>query len=277
MPDVTLYATPNFVPLTSANRVVQSLWIGELSPLEWVCMRSFVRCGHEFHLYMYEPASKAPSGVIIKDAREILPPERVFRNQHGSGKGSFAGFSDLFRYHMLLNRGGYWVDMDVFCLRPFDFAAPYVFGAEDKPVATGVIKTPRDCELMRRVCQAADEVDVSALRWTELCEVLTQQVTELDLLKYVLPSEVFSPLVWHEAPAYVVGKKRFVSNSRSRAVHLYHEMWRRNKIDKWVSQGPDSVLEILKRETDLSDMDDGGPSWRTKRGWTGWLPWRRAG
>ena len=106
--------------------------------LEIVCF-----AGHPYHLYTYDPIDNVPDGVALQDAGQILPQSLIFRNQNGQGKGSMAAFSDLFRYKLLLDRGGWWVDTDVFCLKPFDFAAPYVFGAEDKPVASGVIKMPR--------------------------------------------------------------------------------------------------------------------------------------
>jgi hypothetical protein len=260
------------------NRVIQSLWIGDISPLEWACMQSFVRCGHEFHLYVYDPIPAAPAGVVMRNAREILPAKRVFRNRRGIGKGSFAGFSDLFRYTLIYDRGGWWVDMDVFCLRPFQFSAPYVLGSEDKPVATGVIKAPRGCQLMRQAIYNAEQIPPASVKWNELGNVLGHAVADLRLMHYVLPSETFSPLVWHETPDYVRGNRRFTPSKRNYAVHLYHEMWRRNKIDKWLSHGPDSVLEILKKQANLAELADACPSRRSNSepSWAAWLPWRRA-
>jgi Glycosyltransferase sugar-binding region containing DXD motif len=256
--------------LDDPNRVVRSLWIGKLSPLERLCMESFVRQGHEFQVFMYEPADDLPPGVVVRDAAEILPAESIRQNQLGQGKGSFAAFADLFRYRMLHDLGGWWVDMDVFCLRPFTFAAPYVLGAEDKPVANGVIKVPPGCELMRRICEDAAKIDLATVLWNETGDIVGQAVADLELMHFVLPAEVFSPIVWHELPAYVRGKKRFQPLERSHAVHLYHEMWRRKKLNKWVRHGRHSVVEILKRHAGMTDPR------RTGHGWTRWLPWRRA-
>ena len=189
------------------NRIVSALWIGELSPLERLCMSSFVQAGHEYHLYTYEAMAGLPAGVKLCDAGEILPHETVFRNQRGKGKGSFACFSDLFRYKLLWERGGWWVDTDVFCLRAFDFAAPYVFGAEDKPVASGVIKMPPKSELARRCYDDARGVDHAQVVWNELSDIFASAVAELDLLGYVLEPEVFSPIAWFEVPDYVQGRR----------------------------------------------------------------------
>ena len=278
--DMIPFAAPSGAkfPMEEANRIVRSLWIGDLSPLEWVCMQSFVRCGHEFQLFMYQPTDKVPAGVVVRDAHEILPAGRVFQNRLGKGKGSFAGFSDLFRYHMLRQLGGWWVDMDVFCLAPFDFSAPFVLGAElDKPVATGVLKTPAGSELMQKVCRKAEAVDPSRVLWNELCDCLTQSVSELGLLRHVLPVETFSPIVWNQIPDYVRGRRQFVPEGQTLAVHLYHEMWRRHKLDKWACHGPNSVLEILKRHAGIDPLDAmPGVAPAAKSVWSRWLPWRRA-
>ena len=63
---------------------------------------------------------------------------------------SYAGFSNYFRYTLLLERGGWWVDTDLICLRPFDFDDEYVFSSQLAPpgdgggeqVNVGAIKAP---------------------------------------------------------------------------------------------------------------------------------------
>jgi hypothetical protein len=220
---------------------------------------------------MYEPATDVPAGVVVRDAAEILPATRIMPNQLGQGKGSFAAFADLFRYQMLYDLGGWWVDMDVFCLKRFTFDAPYVLGAEDKPVANGVIKVPRGCEMMARICRDARQIDLAKVLWNETGDVVGRAVADLGLMRYVLPSETFSPIVWHELPNYVRGKNRFVPDERSYAVHLYHEMWRRKKLDKWANHGPHSVVEILRRRAGMPARE------RQAAGLFRWLPWRRAG
>ena len=123
---------------------INALWIGQLSPVERLCLGSFATQGHPVHLYAYDEIENLPEGVTIQDATQILPRELIFTNQLGKGKGSLAAFSDLFRFKLLLDRGGWWVDADIFCLKPFHFTAPYVFGFEANNVASGVIRMPRD-------------------------------------------------------------------------------------------------------------------------------------
>src|SRR5215216_3083614 len=112
----------------ASNRIIQGLWIGpELSVMEQLSASSFLRNGHEYHLYVYDEMRNVPEGTVVKAASEILPSSSIFQYKH---QASYAGFANFFRYKLLLERGGWWADTDIVCLRPFDFAAPYVFASE---------------------------------------------------------------------------------------------------------------------------------------------------
>ncbi len=98
--------------------VFQTFWYGSaLSPYEMFCLRSFVDHGHHVDLYTYDHALEVPAGVTRRDAAEVLPQTDVFVYQHdGFGKGSPSAFSNVFRYQLLRDRGGWWIDTDVVCL-----------------------------------------------------------------------------------------------------------------------------------------------------------------
>jgi len=103
--------------------VIQSLWIGDaLSNIERLCVQSFLNHGHEFHLYTYADVAGVPEGAVIKDGNEILP----YRQLTCGKVRHIASLSDYFRYALLNLKGGYWVDMDIVCLRPFDLPGPVV-------------------------------------------------------------------------------------------------------------------------------------------------------
>ena len=106
--------------------LVQSLWVGnDLSLLEIYSIRSFLKLGYKFHLYIYDPIKNIPKGVVIKDANEIMPRKLIF-----TLKDAYLPFSDIFRYKMLYEKGNYWVDVDLIALRKFDFKEPFVFSSE---------------------------------------------------------------------------------------------------------------------------------------------------
>jgi mannosyltransferase OCH1-like enzyme len=102
--------------------IVQGLWVGgALSTMERLSISSFLANGHDYHLYVYRDVSGVPEGATIRDASTIVSESRI---------GNFswlAEFSDLFRYALLLERGGIWADLDVICLRPFRIRAEYLF------------------------------------------------------------------------------------------------------------------------------------------------------
>lgn len=74
------------------------LWVGnQLSPIEQLCMKSFLYHGHQVDLYAYTDIKGVPSGVNMCDANEIVESEKVFKHM-----GSYAAFADLFRWALLL-------------------------------------------------------------------------------------------------------------------------------------------------------------------------------
>lgn len=96
----------------STSNTVHGLWIkGGLSSLELLTVYSYCAQGYQFVLWTYNDPGlyNLPEGASVADAREVLPENRVFcykySNQFGHGKGSYAGFSDIFRYKLLYEKG----------------------------------------------------------------------------------------------------------------------------------------------------------------------------
>jgi hypothetical protein len=108
--------------------VIQSLWVGgRLSAMERLCISSFLRNGHPFHLYVYQETAGIPPGTVVLDGNAILPASRIFTYREHK---TYAGFANFFRYKLLLESGGWFVDADLVCVKPFDFAEDYVFSSE---------------------------------------------------------------------------------------------------------------------------------------------------
>ena len=114
------------------ERRVHMLWIGpQIGLMEQLTVASFLDFGYDVHLWLYSETSRSnvPDAVKLMDANTVIPSEEVFYyrkgSQFGTGKGSVAGFSDIFRYKLLHDYGGWWVDMDVTCLKAFDVETPY--------------------------------------------------------------------------------------------------------------------------------------------------------
>lgn len=179
--------------IAESNRIIQSLWIGgELSIMELLTLKSFIAQGHEFHLYVYsKPSTPIPNEVVLKDANEILNENFVFSykntNQFGHGKGSVSGFSDIFRYKLLYDKGNWWVDMDVTCLKPISITQPYFFRDHHELLAVGnVMKAPKSSELMAYCFERAiHEVDENNLDWHRPINILNDGIKKYNLEGYV--------------------------------------------------------------------------------------------
>ena len=118
---------------------VNGFWIGELGDLQLLSMESFIKQGHKYLLWSYDVKKTkkiVPKGVIVEDANEILDKKYIFR--HWSG--NLATFADIFRYKLLYERGGWWVDLDLICLKALPSDIKYFYGGE-RVKLTGAFKS----------------------------------------------------------------------------------------------------------------------------------------
>ena len=98
-------------------QVFQGFWHGRpLNPILLACLTSFIKRGHEFHLYTYDEL-QVPTGVKLKSAEAVLPRESMFSFVNpDTQEMDFGPFSDLFRFKLLMLKGGWWSDVDCICL-----------------------------------------------------------------------------------------------------------------------------------------------------------------
>jgi hypothetical protein len=202
--------------------------------MEILSIRSFLYHGHNYRLYAYEPVVNLPEGAIACDASEILPASSIF--QYTDFK-SYAGFSNLFRYKLLLERGGWWVDTDVVCLRPFDFSAPYVFASEiiknGAVPASAVIKCPPDSDPMAYAWRVSASKDTALLKWGETGPKLVAEViARFSLEAFLHPPLVFCPVSCHDWETLLAREHVLSCDQASHSIHLWNEMWRRHGRDK---------------------------------------------
>jgi hypothetical protein len=228
---------------------VQSLWIGpRLSILEQLVIRSFLANGHDFHLYAYESIAGIPEGTTVLDGGRILPSSRIFRY---TGNGSFAGFANFFRYKLLLETGGWWVDMDTVCLRPFNFDTEYVVSSEmhaGAPVIDiAALKAPRGAPLTEYAWGVCQSKDPKALRWGETGpRLLAEAVQHCGIAHYVRAPETFCPVPYRAWDSVLSPDANLDFGPDTYAVHLWHELWRNCGQDKDTSYPAGCFFERLK-------------------------------
>ena len=254
--------------------IIQSLWIGDpLSNLEKLCAESFLDNGHEFHLYVYDDVGGIPDGVTVKDGNEILPATRIFHNK----RSSVAPFSDLFRFALLARKGGWWVDMDTICIKPFDFDDEIVFPyCRDLSVAIAPIKFPKGHFLMTELENACTHFTKPAVWDTPadrrrkralilqknnlphmaFYEQLGRAIKHYQLEKHGKAPEVFMSIT-------DVGWCLFGGNLSSRldfhpqtyALHFTNSiLTNENNLDKNAIYPDDSIYEFLKQKHGIANL-----------------------
>lgn len=230
--------------------VIQSLWIGpRLSTMERLSVFSFLDQGHEYHLYTYEDVAEIPRGAVVRDAREILPASAIFQY---ADYETYSGFSNFFRYKLLIERGGWWVDTDVVCLKRFAFDSDHVFASETfrgrQYVSSAVIKAPPESRAIAFAWRVCESKKPAELEWGETGPRLVQAaVDHCQLQRHVQPPEVFCPIDYSQWERLLDPGDEFELGPSSCAVHLWHEMWRRAGRDKDADYDSGCLYERLKR------------------------------
>lgn len=228
--------------------VVNGLWIeGELTALEQLTIESFCAHGFEFHLWTYSPEiGYQTKNCIIKNAEEILPKSTIFTYKHtnifGHGRGSYAGFSDIFRYKLLYEIGGIWTDMDITCLTPFVIKDDYFFRYHHKAGAVGnFMKCPKKSELMHWCFERSIiEITYQNTNWMLPIQILNEGIVKFGLNRYI--HQISNNDSFPEIINLLTSPVSIPENWR--IVHWMNEEFRRMKISKDVCL-PSSFLDLI--------------------------------
>lgn len=250
--------------------IIQTMWVGgPLTPMGQLSAESFLAHGHDLHMYAYHRIENAPAGVTLLDAREILPEAKVIPQQRGFGRGSYAPFADLFRYRLLWERGGWWSDVDMVCLRPWQFPATRIVASywrrkrANTPLNC-VLRFPPGDPLIRYCLDRSMEVDLSSAEYGAIGPALVERaVKETGAADTVVPWRTFCPIGVRQVRSLVCGSPTLqghrvaqallqrpvsVIDSRSYGVHLWHEMWRHAKLDVAGHYPASSLYERFKAQ-----------------------------
>jgi hypothetical protein len=185
------------------------------------------------------------------------------------GKGSLAPFSNLFRANLLLQQGGWWIDMDVVCLQPWKLEQQDLVASS----AEWKFGTLANCNVLRASPGAAwieNWIHQLETRYAEKMfhgdgpRTLQKMIRELNAQHLIVPPDTFNPINWRYA-RYLVRPQESVFHprrikrilgitqpvgritSRSLGVHLWSEIWNFEKLDRDGSHHPASIYEQLKK------------------------------
>jgi hypothetical protein len=162
--------------------------------------------GHRFELYTYGPLT-VPAGVVLKEAEKIIPLAEVFYYENPrTGSKDLGPFSDLFRFKLLSERGGWWSDVDTICLSP-DIPAVERAWAQELPelnpgaIGTSQIAMPNGDELALKLYSRCLELSRTRFPQRESLgpHLLSSTIREMQLTPNVFgTAESFYPIRWIE-------------------------------------------------------------------------------
>jgi hypothetical protein len=221
--------------------LMQGLWIGDrLSNMERMSINSFLKNGHPYDLYTYGPVEGVPEGVTVRDANAIIPWSEAFLN-----RGGYSTFSDFFRWKLIHDLGGWWVDTDAVCLRPFDFEADYVFfGGKGKPgsddcVTSGLFKAPAGSLFTEYGWDSCEVTCKETMAWGACGPpLITEAVEACGLQDHILPGKLVFPIFYTRAVLDFTERHEYSKTysdlvfGDAYSVHLFNEMWRLAGADK---------------------------------------------
>lgn len=231
--------------------VIHALWVGnKLGDISRCCLKSFLLRGHRVYLHTYEEINDVPEGVTLVDGSKVISRDAIVKHKETA---SYALFSDLFRYRLLGQEEGIYVDCDVYCLRPLQLPeSGYLLGLEEDGRVNGaVLAMPKGGELLERLLAAACDpffippwykasrrrrlslkrslgfgTRIENMPWGALGpDAITHYVKELRLFPVVQPIDVFYPIHYKCVGHMLDGNLdiRDVTTHRTVAVHLYNE------------------------------------------------------
>jgi len=212
-------------------------------------MRSFVDHGHAFHLYSYSPQIDVPPGVEIKDAAEFFEPKAYFTYKGGASAGSHAAFSNLFRYKLLVQRGGWWVDTDVVCLSS---AIPHFeefFAYEANGIVNGAVLFFRRQDALILECLAEAQKIGDSPKWGEIGpRLISRKAKAMGRIDAAQPMVTCYPIHYSEAidllrPAHAPSIRKQTQDSF--LLHLWNEKLRRLRVSKAMLPPKGSFLRAI--------------------------------
>ena len=225
---------------------INAFWSGQLRKIDKVCMSSFVQQGHGYHLWHYDPLD-LPAGVKSCDASTIVPRYIYEKWLQNPRRHTLQTFANYFRYVLIAKHGGWWVDVDFFCLKHFAFPQPYVFSGMDAELreelhpykeqlgdyshcVNGIFKAPRNApfllDMLAEIEDRAKQADYPTFGiWGTV--LFTRYVLKYNLLHYQTKKHVFIPFGFREVDR--IFTEDLTIPEWAYAVHLYNYVSREAK------------------------------------------------
>jgi hypothetical protein len=236
------------------KEIANLFWHGELTELEKVCIKSFVKQGFDTKIWSYTGIQI--DGAESCDARLVLPEENLtkYKQQHfsitdGSKEfySSLAAFSDAFRWNVVNKFGGWWFDTDAYCLKPAEEfkklrgSKPIVACLQDHAcpsVNSGIFYADYDTskKLVEHLDMLCAQHNYNFSEWGVIGPYLISDVIQNNNLEnYIITTENFYSIEYDQFPYFTDPSLKDVAKSyitNSYVSHIWHSQLMLYNIDK---------------------------------------------
>jgi hypothetical protein len=149
-------------------------WVGRMSWLRWLTLSSFVRFNPDWEVVLYtadggfvgskhwKSDNDDDSSYEGPDYWEHIPKQVIIKKFVPPSVMSAAQMCDLFQWWYLGTEGGFYADMDILWLRPFDetyktcLSSNAVFCLEGTILAIGLVGSTPNCPLFKAIYNGAE-------------------------------------------------------------------------------------------------------------------------
>lgn len=209
-----------------------AFWHGTpLTNYQLACLSSFSSRGYEVNLYSYQKLEDLPSWIVWNDANRIIPSPEI-----SAHLGSFARFSDKFRYHILDEIDTTWVDVDLALLAESLPSSSYLWGKQSSfSLGTALLRYPPNSNLSSRMAAKFDTRNLADKSWAGTGPVLfTDTVKNLNMWGESLSVRQVYPV--HFSDLWMLFDPKSLTKSRQKiegsfTLHLWFEFLRRQGQD----------------------------------------------
>jgi mannosyltransferase OCH1-like enzyme len=243
------------LPTAAAPQVVQTFWHGDvIGPYQLVCLRSFVDRGHQVEVFSYDPHLSLPGWIERRNAAEILPGDKVLRPLGER----LAIHANLFRYALLHQRGGWWIDPDVLLLKPdlpsadTFFAGMDVFGL----TSTGMLRFPKGHPVMKAGLEKTLSLGEFVAAWEVSGAMMLTELIRREGLGADLHSRPpLGPVAWFDVPVLFSASHREHLERlclSAPVLQLHDDVWRRSGVPQRLGPPEGSLLDSLFQQHDVA-------------------------
>ncbi len=187
--------------------------------------------------------------------------------------GSYASFSDLFRFALLSKVGGLWADTDVVALAKADDLEDEKFLVTERLTRGGGVKVTNNViyspapvrgDVIDLAFAYGARFDHQKINWSEIGpDLLTAIVSIFPEHGYHLKRPDFANQIdYWDCPTRLLTPG--VKLKKAAFLHLYNEMWRRAGVSKEQNYPEGSVMDALTKNAVLpvvSDTENLNPQW----------------